>query len=185
MYPAWRPNLPIVPSPYKGSPGLLCDEFRCPRYPTIIKLWYSHYHNAEEQNCTLPKITGNGIWKFSESIHDIEQRNCKDLMWLETATVVMTLIFGVADRIISGFTVSGIAINRRIQISRGPTSVMSSCIISVIFSKVFHRHHHFKVLRLVVTVGTHPVWLQYNNRLKHPNISHYLHETYIKICFKK
>jgi hypothetical protein len=31
-------------------------------------------------------------------------------MWLETATVVMTLIFGVADGIISEFTVSGIAI---------------------------------------------------------------------------
>jgi len=45
-------------------------------------------------------------------------------MWLGRATVVMTLIFGVADRIISGFTVSGMAINRRIQISRSPTSVI-------------------------------------------------------------
>jgi hypothetical protein len=67
-----------------------------------------------------------------------------DLMWLETA-VVMTLIFVVADRVISGFTESGIAINRRTQISRGPTSVIkSSHIISVTLSEVLHRHHHLK-----------------------------------------
>jgi len=51
----------------------------------------------------------------------------------------------VADRRVSDFTVAGIAINRRIQISRGLTSVvMTSHIISVIFSKVFHRLHHLK-----------------------------------------
>ena len=105
----------------------------------------SYYPNAEVQNCTLLMVTGNGIWRFSESIHNVEPSNCKDLMWLETATVVMTVIFGVADRIISGFTVSGIAINRRIQISRGPTSVIkSSHIISAILSEVPHRQHHLK-----------------------------------------
>jgi hypothetical protein len=66
-------------------------------------------------------------------------------MWLETEIVIMTFIFGVADRIISGFTVSGIAINRRPQIARGPTSVIkSSHIIFVILFEVLHGHHHLK-----------------------------------------
>jgi len=174
----------MVSSPYKGSPDLLCDESRCSRCPIIIKLRY--YHNAEAQHCTLLKTTGYGIWRFSESIHDIESSNCKDLMWLETGTVVTTVIFGLADRITRALTVSGFATNWRVQLSRGPTSViMSSHIISVIFSKALHRHHHLKSFWLVVIAGTHAIWLQHKNRLKHPNVSHYLHITSIQTFYKK